>query len=234
MSCIAVDDEPFALRLIGEDISKVPFLDLKATFSSPMEALVFMQKEPVDLLFLDIQMPVLTGTQFIRTIKDAPMVIFTTAYDQYALEGFELNVVDYLMKPIPFDRFLKAANKALDLFKLRNSSDAPATKEPGFFFVHSEYREIKIFYDDIRYIEGLKDYVKIFTDKQTHPILTRLNLKAVETRLPASEFARIHNSFIVPLKRIDSFQKSQVFIGTTAIPIGEKYAEEFRKLYVKE
>jgi DNA-binding LytR/AlgR family response regulator len=233
MSCIAVDDEPFALKLIAEDISKVPFLDLKGTFSSPMDALTFMQKEPLDLLFLDIQMPVLTGTQFLRTLKDPPMVIFTTAYDQYALEGFELNVVDYLMKPIPFDRFLKAANKAFDLFKLKSNAEPPAPKEPGFFFVHSEYREIKIFYDDILYIEGLKDYVKIFTDKQVHPILTRLNLKAVEGKLPSTEFARIHNSFIVPLKRIKSFQKSQVFIGTTAIPIGEKYAEEFRRVYVK-
>jgi DNA-binding LytR/AlgR family response regulator len=228
LTCIAIDDEPFALQLIGDDIKKIPFLDLKATFSSPMDALVVMQKEPIDLILLDIQMPVLTGTQFLRTLKNAPMVIFTTAYEQYALEGFELNVIDYLVKPIPFDRFLKAANKAHDLFKLKNAS---APKERGFFFVHAEYKEIKLFYDEILYVEGLKDYVKIFVDKVQFPILTRMNLKAIEARLPSDEFVRIHNSFIVPLHKIKSFQKSQVFIGTTSIPIGEKYAEDFRKRY---
>ena len=229
MTCIAVDDEPFALKLMADDIAKVPFLELKGTFSSPMDALVVLQHEPVDLMFLDIQMPVLTGTQFLRTLKNAPMVIFTTAYEQYALEGFELNVIDYLVKPIPFDRFLKAVNKAYDPFKLKSTSGPP---EPGFFFVHAEYKEIKLFYDDVLYVEGLKDYVKIFTAKQQFPILTRMNLKAIETKLPSNHFARIHNSFIVSLNKIKSFQKSQVFIGSVSIPIGEKYAEEFRKKYL--
>lgn len=227
MNCIAIDDEPFALKIIAGDIAKVPFLELKGTFSSPGDALSLLKKEPVDLLFLDIQMPAITGTQFLRTLKEPPMVIFTTAYEQYALEGFELNVVDYLMKPIPFDRFLKAANKAHELFNLKNNPNG----NPGFFFVHSEYREIKIFYDDIQYVEGLKDYVKIFLAKERHPILTRLNLKAIEGKLPSTEFMRIHNSFIVPLKKIKSFQKSQVFIGETPIPIGEKFAENFKKQY---
>jgi DNA-binding LytR/AlgR family response regulator len=230
MSCLAIDDEPFALKLIADDISRIPFLDLKATFSSPMDALVMIQQESIDLIFLDIQMPVLTGTQFLRTLKNAPMVIFTTAYEQYALEGFELNVIDYLVKPIPFDRFLKAANKAYDLFKLKTAS---APKERGFFFVHAEYKEIKLFYDEILYVEGLKDYVKIFVEKLQHPILTRMNLKAIEAKLPSEEFVRIHNSFIVSLQKIKSFQKSQVFVGNISIPIGEKYAEEFRTRYVK-
>jgi DNA-binding LytR/AlgR family response regulator len=227
MNCIAIDDEPFALKIIAGDIAKVPFLELKGTFSSPGDALSLLKKEPVDLLFLDIQMPAITGTQFLRTLKEPPMVIFTTAYEQYALEGFELNVIDYLMKPIPFDRFLKAANKAHELFNLKSNPNG----NPGFFFVHSEYREIKIFYDDIQYVEGLKDYVKIFLAKERHPILTRLNLKAIEGKLPSTEFMRIHNSFIVPLKKIKSFQKSQVFIGETPIPIGEKFAENFKKQY---
>lgn len=228
MTCIAIDDEPFALKLIAGDIQKVPFLELKGTFSSPMDALVAIQHEPVDLLFLDIQMPVLTGTQFLRTLKNPPMVIFTTAFEQYALEGFELNVIDYLVKPVPFDRFLKAANKAYDLFKMRNNS---GPKEPGFFFVHAEYKEIKLFYNDILYVEGLKDYVKIFIEKHQHPLLTRMNLKAIEAKLPTDEFVRIHNSFIVSLRKINSFQKSQVFIGNTSIPIGEKYSEGFRNKY---
>jgi len=135
------------------------------------------------------------------------------------------------VKPIPFDRFGKACARAFDLFKLKQNQDPPTAKEPGFFFVHSEYREIKIFFHDILYIEGLKDYVKIFTDKQQFPILTRLNLKAIEAKLPSDEFVRIHNSYIVPLKRIKSFQKAQVFVGATPIPIGEKYAESFLKKY---
>lgn len=228
MTCIAIDDEPFALKLIADDIAKIPFLQLRGTFPSPVDALMQMQREPVDLLFLDIQMPALTGTQFLRSLKDPPMVIITTAFEQYALEGFELNVIDYLMKPIPFERFRKAANKAQEQFNLKNY---PA-KEPGFFFVHSEYREIKIFFDDVLYVEGLKDYVKVFLEKEKHPILTRLNLKAIEAKLPGDQFVRIHNSFIVSLKKIRSFQKSQVFVGAMAIPIGEKYSESFRKRYL--
>jgi DNA-binding LytR/AlgR family response regulator len=231
MTCIAIDDEPFALKLIADDIAKLPFLELKGMLSSPIDALLVIQREQVDLMFVDIQMPVLTGTQFLRTLKNAPMVIFTTAYEQYALEGFELNVIDYLMKPIPFDRLLRAANKAHALFKLKNAS---APQEPGFFFVHAEYKEIKLFYDDVLYVEGLKDYVKIFTSKQVYPILTRMNLKAIETKLPAAQFARIHNSFIVSLNKIKSFQRSQVFIGNVSIPIGEKYSEEFRKRYATQ
>jgi DNA-binding LytR/AlgR family response regulator len=161
------------------------------------------------------------------------MVIFTTAYEEYALEGFELDVVDYLMKPIPFDRFLKAVNKAYHQFQLQQgaATDVGPIPDP-FFFVHSEYKEIKIFFDDILYIEGLKDYVKIFLINQPRPILTRLNLKAIEAKLPPQRFTRIHNSFIVSLSKIESSQKSQVFIRQQAIPIGDKYAAEFRKKYM--
>lgn len=231
LSCVAVDDEPFALNLIADEISKIPFLELKGKYSSSADAFAAVSKEPVDLLFLDIQMPGLTGTQFVKSLANPPMVIFTTAYEQFALEGFELDVVDYLVKPIPFDRFKKAVNKAYELFKLRTNNQE---KDPGFIFVHSEYKEIKIMFDDIRYIEGLKDYVKIFTETLPHPILTRMNLKAIEAKLPPSIFARIHNSFIVHLGKIKSFQKTQVFVGQTVIPIGEKYAEAFRKKYTGE
>ena len=233
LRCLAVDDEPYALQLIADDISKVPFLELVSTCSSPLEALEFLQRESVDLLFLDIQMPGLTGTQFLRSLENPPMVIFTTAFEQYALEGFELSVTDYLMKPIPFERFLKAVNKAYQQSKLRKSSagDASLNGEGEFFFVHSEYREIKIFFKDILYVEGLKDYVKLFTTTQSPPILTRLNLKAIESKLPARLFCRIHNSFIVALAKIESSQKSQVFIQKKAIPIGDKYSAAFRDKY---
>jgi DNA-binding LytR/AlgR family response regulator len=155
-------------------------------------------------------------------------VILTTAYEQYALEGFELNVTDYLVKPIPFERFLKAVNRAHDEFLLKKKKPAG---EDGFFFVHSEYKEIKIFYSQVLHIEGLKDYVKIFLSGQSRPVLTRLNLKAVESRLPADRFCRVHNSFIVSISKITSTQKSQIFIGETAIPIGEKFAAAFEQKY---
>jgi DNA-binding LytR/AlgR family response regulator len=229
LRCIAVDDEPFARQLIADDISKVPFLDLVTTCASPFEALEHIKKNNVDLLFLDIQMPVITGTEFLRTLENPPLVIITTAYEKYALEGFELNVIDYLLKPIPFERFLKAANRAYDQYLLENGLHT--REENGFFFVHAEYKEIKIFFDDILYIEGLKDYVKIFLRTQQRPILTRLNLKATEAKLPSDQFARIHNSFIVSLSKIKSTQKTQVFIGETPVPIGEKFAADFQKKY---
>jgi DNA-binding LytR/AlgR family response regulator len=231
--CIAIDDEPLALQLIADDIGKIPFLELIATCSSSLEALELLQKESVDLIFLDIQMPVLTGTQFLRSLKNPPLVIMTTAYEQYALEGFELNVLDYLVKPISFERFLTAVNKVHYQFKLLKGllPASPLMPNESSFFVHSEYKEIKINYTDVVYVEGFKDYVKIFTVNQAAPILTRLNLKAMEAKLPVSLFCRIHNSFIVALSKIESFQKTQVFIGKKPIPIGEKFAENFRKIY---
>jgi DNA-binding LytR/AlgR family response regulator len=229
LQCVAVDDEPFALKLIGDDISKIPFLKLVGSFSSPIEALNFLKKNPCDLLFLDIQMPGMLGTQFLRTLANPPLVIITTAFEQYAIEGFELDVTDYLLKPIPFDRLLKATNKAREQFYLRKQ--AAASDDNLFFFVRAEYKEIKIFYKDILYIEGLKDYVKIFLNTQTRPVMTRMNLKAIETKLPADLFCRIHNSFITPFSKITSSQRSQVFIGQTPIPVGDKYAADFRKRY---
>jgi DNA-binding LytR/AlgR family response regulator len=228
MRCVAVDDEPFALKLIADDIAKVPFLQLVKTFSSPLEALEYIKRSPVDLLFLDIQMPVLKGTEFLRILDNPPLVIITTAFEQYALEGFELNVTDYLVKPIPFERFIKAVNRAHDQFLLKQKKSSP---DDGFLFVHSEYREIKIFYSQILYIEGLKDYVKIFLTTQSRPVLTRLNLKAVESRLPVQLFCRVHNSFIVSLPKITSTLKSQIFIQDTAIPVGDKFAGDFEQRY---
>ncbi len=250
LRCIAIDDEPFALEILADDIGRVPFLELVGQFSSPLDAWEVLQREPIDLLFLDIQMSTLTGIQFLRTLSRPPMVIFTTAYEQYALEGYELAVVDYLLKPIPFERFMKAVNKAYELFRLRQpafdrysdelstSSAEPTTKPPGpavnYFFIFSEYREIKIFYDDILYVEGLKDYVKIFTTQQPRPHLSRLTLKAADAKLPADAFCRVHKSFIVSLAKISSFQRTKLFIGKQEIPIGGNYANEFERRYGAE
>lgn len=238
LRCIAVDDEPFALDILADDMAKVPFLELIGRFSNPLDASVMLQREPVDLLFLDIQMPVLTGIQFLRTMAKPPMVILTTAYEQYALEGYELAVVDYLLKPIPFERLLKAANKAYDLYQLRqgvvSEPTVTATAEPepaDFFFIFSEYREIKVFYSEVLYVEGLKDYVKIYTTGQTRPLLSRLTLKAIEAKLPVSRFCRVHKSFIVALDKISSFQRSRLYVGQREIPVGSSYVDHFEQRY---
>ncbi len=253
LRCIAIDDEPFALELLADDIGKVPFLELIGQFASPLDALDLLQREAVDLLFLDIQMPTLTGIQFLRTLagssiptgptQQPPMVIFTTAYEQYALESYELSVVDYLLKPIPFGRFLTAVNKAYALYQLRHPvvDSAPAAEvapaptdtppDRDFFFIFSEYLEIKIFFHEVLYVEGLKDYVKIYTTQQTRPYLSRLTLKAIEAKLPADAFCRVHKSFIVALRQISSFQRTRLFVGKQEIPIGSSYLAEFERRY---
>lgn len=253
LRCLAIDDEPFALELLADDVNKVPFLELVGQVSNPLDAYEPLRRGGVDLLFLDIQMPTLTGLQFLQTLKQPPMVILTTAYDQYALDGYTFDVVDYLLKPIPFERFLKAVTKAYDLFLLRQgrpdpqasgtpqrtgtappeneTTDVPSPPERTYFFVFSEYQEIRIEYAEVLYIEGLKDYVKIFTTRQARPILSRLTLKAIEDRLPAALFSRIHKSFIVSLSKITSFQRTKLLIGRQELPIGSSYVEAFLQQY---
>lgn len=230
LHAIAVDDEPFALQLLADDLAKIPNLTLVTTCSTPAEALEVLNVGGIDLMFLDIQMPGLTGIQFLRTVPNPPLVIITTAYEHYAVEGFELDVVDYLVKPIPFDRLTKAVAKARERLHARHLMEKNRPGE-SFFFIRSEYKEIKIYFDDIHHIEGLKDYVKIFIEGHAHPVLTRMNLKAMESRLPATRFARVHNSYIVPLKKITAVQRAQVFLGDDAIPIGEKFYNDFMRLY---
>lgn len=232
ISCIAIDDEPFALEIIADDIRKIPFLELIGVFSNALDATIFLNETEVDLIFLDIQMPTLTGIQFLRNLAVPPMVIFTTAYEQYALEGYDLSVIDYLLKPVPFERFLRAANKAFELHLLK-MKDAlkELPKERPFFFVHAEYKQIKIFFDEVIYIEGLKDYVKIFVTGSHKPILTRLNLKTIESKLPAQQFCRVHQSYIVALDKISAFQKTKLLVDKLEIPIGKRFLEVFQEKY---
>lgn len=238
MRCIAIDDEPFALQIIADDIQKIPYLQLVKTFSSPFEAWDLLNTGQIDLIFLDIQMPTLTGIQFLKALRQPPMVIFTTAYQQYALEGYDLAIVDYLLKPIPFDRFLKATNRAYELFNLRNKeipepipSPVPSTQD--FIIINADYKKIKLAFQDILFVEGLKDYVKIYVQHEARPILTRANLKAMEAKLPTHLFSRIHNSYIVSIDKITAFQKSKIMIGNIEIPVGGRFVDEYERLLEK-
>ena len=231
LRAIAIDDEPPGLSILADDLRKIPTIDLLGIFTKPFEAIELIQQGKVDLLFLDIQMPTLLGTEFVRTLSQPPMVIFTTAYEHYALEGYELSVVDYLLKPIRFERLVRACTKAYEL-QAQKQKVVPDVLADTFFFVKTEYKDTKIYHHDILYIEGLKDYVKIYVASQPgKPILTRMNVKAMEAKLDAAQFCRVHQSYIVPLKRITAFHKTQIMLGSISIPIGERYAESFLDRY---
>ncbi len=228
LTCIAVDDEPLALDLLEDNIRQVPFLQLRAKCRNAMEALSVMQREPVDLIFLDIQMPGLTGLQFIQSLAVKPMVILLTAYEKYALEGFNLDVIDYLVKPVSFDRFLKACNKAWEFFKLKNQPatlpGADQSAEPGYFFVNADYSLVKVVIDEIVLVEALKDYIKIHLT-QGKPLVIRMPMKVIEEKLPPKKFARIHKSYIVSLAQITSIRKGLVYLGTTELPLSDNYKD---------
>lgn len=221
MKCIALDDEPLALEIIADFAAKAPFRMELTTFTNASRALGFLQQEQVDLIFLDIKMPDITGIQFIKSLKRPPMVIFTTAYEEYALDGYNLDVVDYLLKPIPFERFIKAVTKAEEYRYI----SAPRQPETDYIFVKTEYRIIKINLEDILYIEALKDYIKIYTANQ--PILTLKSLKSFETRLPKDKFMRVHRSYLVAMNKINSVERNTVMIANQSIPISEGYRDKF-------
>ena len=229
-----MDDEPLALDIIESYISKLPFLKLVKTCSSATEAMQVLQQEQIDLMFLDIEMPELTGIQFLNILKQQPLIIFTTAYPDYALEGFNQDAVDYLLKPIPFDRFLKAVTKAQERLQGKGkatessaTASAPAAPEQDFMFVKADYKTIRVDFKDILWIEGLKDYIIIQTKDQK--IITLLSMNKMMEKLPESKFMRVHRSFIVSLQKIDSIEKSRIRIGNKEIPIGEVYKENFLK-----
>lgn len=228
--CLVVDDEPLALDILEDYISKVPFLTLVKTTTSAIEGLSLVQNDAIDLVFLDVQMPELTGIQFLKIINGKCDVILTTAYSQYALDGYDLDVVDYLLKPIAFDRFYKAAQKVLQSSGNTNSS-APEVllvqKNHDFIFVKTEHKIQKIYLDDILYIEGLKDYISIFT--RSERIITLQNMKKMEESLPSKSFIRVHKSYIIALGKIESIERSRIQIGEKIIPIGDTYREYFFK-----
>lgn len=230
--CLAIDDEPLALELLEDNISKVPYLELVAACSNPMEAINVLNEQAIDLVFLDIQMPGLTGIQFIQSLSKKPMFILITAYEKYALEGYTLDVVDYLVKPVALDRFVKACSKALELFQLKKATQAQvpttttANPHPGYIFVNVDYSLLKVVLSDILWIEGLKDYVKIHLKSAPNkPVVPRMSMKTIEEELPSSDFIRVHKSFIVPKQQITAIRKNSVFIGNMEIPVSDIYRD---------
>lgn len=228
--CLIVDDEPLALDLIQDYVLKTPFLELVNRFSSPFQAIDAIQDQRIDLIYLDIQMPGLTGIDFSKLLQNGPKVIFTTAYSQYALEGFKVDALDYLVKPFSYQEFLKASNKALTWFSLleQNTGKPAEESDKKSIFVKSEYKLLKIELDTILYIEGLKDYVKIYIQNQNKPILSLMSLKTLEERLPASHFMRVHRSFIVNLNQISRIERNRIVFGTVFIPVADGYKEKFQ------
>jgi two-component system LytT family response regulator len=236
LRCIAVDDESMARKLLEENIRQIPFLELVRTCKNVFEAMQVLQEEKIDLMFLDIQMPGMLGTKFIESLREKPLIILVTAYSNYAVESYDLEVVDYLMKPVSLERFTKAAFKALELYQKNHHIEATSiitTKSqdaPEYFFINVEYSLVKIIIKDITHIEGLKDYIKIFLTTQTRPVLTKSTLKGIEEKLSPKTFMRVHKSFIVNCDKIESIRNHRIKIGNHDIPISESNLEELLKM----
>lgn len=230
MRCITVDDEQLVRELLEDNIRQIPFLQLTGSCRNALEAAAILQSRTVDLIFLDIQMPRLNGIQFLQSLPEPPLVIFVTAYEKYAVEGFNLHAVDYLLKPFSFERFLKACNRANDLFRMRQMSSVAGSDAPDDFFVNVEYRLVKIVVADIEYIEGLKDYVRIHLSASPKPVITRMTIKAFEEKLPPPGFIRTHKSYLVASRKITAIKRDLVCIGSKEVPLSEFYKENIDRL----
>jgi DNA-binding LytR/AlgR family response regulator len=239
LKCLIVDDESLARKLLEENVRQLPFLELVGMCKNPFEAIEILQKETVDLLFLDIQMPGMLGTQFLESLAEKPLVIFVTAYANFAVESYDLDVVDYLLKPVSMERFTKAALKALAEKQKRvavlsknfaEQNLVEATISPNYFFVNSEYALVKIVIDDISHIESMKDYVKIFLKNNPKPILTKSTLKGIEEKLPEHRFLRVHKSFVVQIDKIESIRSQIITIGAHQIPVSQVHLEELMRI----
>lgn len=229
LKCLIVEDEPLARNLLSEYVKKVSYLELTDALSNPLQALEILRNHSIDLMFLDIQMPEITGITLLKTLQKKPLVILTTAYSEYALESYELDVVDYLLKPITFDRFLRAVDKANQRVNLPGDKPDVSVPEPdkSFVFIKDGTKLVKINFDDILYVEGLKDYVTIVT--KTQKVVSLQRLKSLEVQLPADKFIRIHHSYIIALKAIDTIHRGEVQIGAHFIPISDSYRKSFKE-----
>lgn len=230
--CIAIDDELLALDVMADYIRKIPFLELAGTFDNVLEALPLVEKGQADLVFLDIQMPQLTGMQFMKLIQGKARTILTTAYPQYALDSYDHDAVDYLLKPIAFDRFYRSVQKAAAILQPQQQEIMPdrilPAETPSYIFVKTDSRMVKVLLSEILFVEGLKDYVAIHT--LTEKIITLQNMKRMEVILPLPRFARVHKSYLVSMEKIDAIERSRLFIGQHVIPVGDTYREAFFQL----
>lgn len=235
LNCWIIDDEPPALALLESYVKNTPFLSLTGKYSNAVSAMNAIELEKVDVVFLDIQMPEVSGMELARFIPNRTRIIFTTSFSEYALEGYKVNALDYLLKPFSFSDFFAAAQKALKWFEMvENSEQKKQENEPVVgIFVKSEYQLIHLLYDDILYVEGLKDYVKIYTQNSSKPTLSLMSLKTLENELPPRLFVRVHRSYIVHLKKIERINKNRIQISGREIPIGETYRQQFFSMLEK-
>ncbi len=237
INCIAIDDEPLALGLMVSHIEKTPFLNLIGQFDNPIDAMEFLQDNVVELIFLDIQMPDLTGVEFAQTLEENCKVIFTTAYEKYAVEGFQLHALDYLLKPISYNVFFNSAKRAQKHFELLDAAKGNEENEnfsDDYLFVKTNAQVKRINYSDILYIEGLKDYVKLFLTTSKFPLVFHSTMKAVEEKLPNERFMRIHRSFIVNLENVTTIERHRIIYGEERIPISKQYKESFDEFVRKK
>ena len=224
IKCIAIDDEPLALQIITKYCEKISFLQLQATFTNPDEAKNYIENNSIDLLFLDIQMPDITGIQFYKNLSKKPMVIFTTAYKDFAVEGFNVDAIDYLLKPFEYDRFLKAVYKANEYMEFLSSQDLQLNS----LYLKVNYEMMKINLKDIELIEALDDYIKLYI--KPSPVLTLMTLKTILEKLPPKEFVRVHRSYIIPLNKVEKFSKNKITVSGKEVPIGSSYADIYDRL----
>ena len=226
--CIAIDDEPLALQQLASYVKKVSYLELAGTCQSAIEARKLLEKEQIDAIFIDINMPDLNGLDFVRSLDNPPLVVFTTAYSEYAVDGFKANAIDYLLKPFDLSEFKRAAEKVKTQFELLNASQVSQVDEDDAMFLKSEYKVVRVNIKDIRYIEAMSEYLRIYTTTLARPVIVLLSMKKMEERLPAVQFMRIHRSYIINLKKIREVSKNHVTIDAdTSLPIGDIYKETF-------
>lgn len=227
MNCIAIDDEPLALELIRGYVEQTGWLQMSATFTDALKAREYLKENETDLLFLDIQMPDINGLQLFSSLENKPPVIFTTAFSHYAVEGFNLEAVDYLLKPFEYERFLRAVTKAKELIEYRQSKEV----NEGYLFVKYNYQWNKIFFREIEFIEALDDYIKIYTTGK--PYLIHMSMKTVSDKLPSQKFIRVHRSYIVPIEKINSWNKNSLKLGNKIIPVSYTYQKQVHDLLQK-
>jgi len=232
ISCINIDDEPLALKKIAAYINKTPFLELKESFENPLDALTYLQNNTVDLIFADINMPDLNGLDFVKSLNNPPKIIFTTAYSEYALEGFKVDALDYLLKPIDYAAFLKSSIKAQHWFGNKHNFKEELKSDGDFLFIKSEYKILRVKIEDIKYIEGMREYIRIHLTNEK-PIMTLLSMKSIEKQLESKNFMRVHRSYIVNLHKVSIIERSRIVLDKVYIPISEQYKDKFQQFVDK-